>query len=220
MIDTEMTARIADAKIIAVLTVNDPERAVPLAEALLAGNVRAIELTLRTPRALEALEAVTVRVPDMLVGAGTVLTVRQVEQVKQAGAALAVAPGFNPEIVVAADAIGLPFGPGVMTPSEIEGAVALGNRVLKFYHAGVAGGLKALRSMAGPYNHLGLKYIPLGGVNPGNLAEWAADPMILAVGGSWIAPPDLIDAADWKEITRRAAEAANIVAQAAGNGGG
>ena len=213
MIDNVLAADLAEARIIAVITIENPQRAVPLAKALVAGGVHAMELTLRTAGAIDALKAIVDAVPEMIAGVGTVLTVDQLRQVKEAGARLGVAPGFNREVVQAAADMGFPFAPGVMTPSEIEGAVAMGNRILKFYHAGVAGGLAGLKAMAGPYNHLGLRYIPLGGVSQENVAQWLADPMILAAGGSWIAPPALIDAAAWDEITARARAAS------AGNGG-
>jgi len=213
MIDNVLAADLAEARIIAVITIENPQRAVPLAKALVAGGVHAMELTLRTAGAIDALKAIVDAVPEMIAGVGTVLTVDQLRQVKEAGARLAVAPGFNREVVQAAADMGFPFAPGVMTPSEIEGAVAMGNRILKFYHAGVAGGLAGLKAMAGPYNHLGLRYIPLGGVSQENVAQWLADPMILAAGGSWIAPPALIDAAAWDEITARARAASS------GNGG-
>jgi 2-dehydro-3-deoxyphosphogluconate aldolase/(4S)-4-hydroxy-2-oxoglutarate aldolase len=106
--------------------------------------------------------------------------------------------------------MGFPFAPGVMTPSEIEGALAMGCRVLKFYHAGLAGGLSALKSLTGPYAHLGMKFIPLGGVNEDNLGAWIADPLILAVGGSWIAPPSDIADGNFDAITKRAAAAVAI----------
>ncbi len=213
MIDNVLAADLAEARIIAVITIENPQRAVPLAKALVAGGVHAMELTLRTAGAIDALKAIVDAVPEMIAGVGTVLTVDQLRQVKEAGARLGVAPGFNREVVQAAADMGFPFAPGVMTPSEIEGAVAMGNRILKFYHAGVAGGLAGLKAMAGPYNHLGLRYIPLGGVSQENVAQWLADPMILAAGGSWIAPPALIDASAWDEITARARAAS------AGNGG-
>ena len=197
--------RIAKGGNIAVAVVENPDRAVPLARALLAGGVDAIELTFRTPRAVEALRRIVAEVPEAVVGAGTVLTPAQVRDAKDAGAAFAVAPGFNPDVVRAAADLGLPFAPGVMTPSEIEGAYALGcTRILKFFPASVAGGLAGLRTLAAPYRHLGLRYIPLGGLKLANTAEWLADPLVAACGGSWIAPAKLIDAADWATIEANA----------------
>lgn len=207
MISSELARRIGDAGVIAVITIEDAKDAVLLAKALLEGGVSAIELTLRTPAAPAAIEAVAAGEPKMMVGAGTVLNVDDLKTVRDAGAVFAVAPGFNPRIVEAADAMGFPFAPGVMTPSEIENAYAAGCDVLKFYHAGVAGGLSALTALAAPYAHLGIRFIPLGGVKQDNLAEWSAEPSILAVGGSWIAPKRDIAQQRWAEITDRARRA-------------
>jgi 2-dehydro-3-deoxyphosphogluconate aldolase/(4S)-4-hydroxy-2-oxoglutarate aldolase len=207
----EMLERIERVGVIAVLVVDDADRAVSAAKALLDGGIDAIELTLRTPVALEALTQIRQRVPEMLAGVGTVLTTDQVEQVVAAGAAFAVAPGFNRRIVDHAQTLNLPFAPGIATASELEAAVEMGCRELKFFPAEPSGGMKLLRSLKAPYAHLGVKFIPLGGVNPSNLAEYVAEPDVLAVGGSWIATRRLIQAEDWKSITRNAAEARSIV---------
>ena len=202
---------------VAVTVIEDPEKAVPLARTLLEGGVDAMELTLRTPRALEAMRRVVAEVPEMLVGAGTVLTPAQVEESKAAGAAFAVAPGFNRDVVKAAADAGLPFAPGVMTPSEIEGAYALGcTRLLKFFPASVAGGIPGLRTLAAPYKHLGVKFLPLGGLKLENTADWLAEPLVAACGGSWIAPAKLIAAGDWEAIKANAAGARAAAAKARG----
>lgn len=144
----------------------------------------------------------------MIVGAGTVLTPAQLRKAQEAGAAFAVAPGFNPDMVRAAADIGLPFAPGVMTPSEIEGAYALGcTRLMKFFPASVMGGLKGFKTIVAPYRHLGIKFLPLGGLKLENTAEWLTDPLIAACGGSWIAPAKLIAAGDWDAIRANAATA-------------
>lgn len=211
LFEEEISNKIQASGVIAVLVVDDAEDAVPLANCLLENGISAMELTLRTPAALEALKAVTAQVPQMLAGVGTVLTSKQVEQVAKAGAAFAVAPGLNPNVVSKAIELGLPFAPGVVSPSEIERAVELGCDVLKFFPAESSGGLSYLKSMAGPYNHLGLKYIPLGGISQGNMKTYLQDPLILAVGGSWIASRKLIQARDWKTIANNAKQASNIV---------
>lgn len=213
MIDEQLAARIRAAGVIAVITIDDASRAAPLAECLLEGGVSAIELTLRTPGALAAMEAIASAAPAMMIGAGTVLNTEQLAAVRDAGATFAVAPGFNPQMVKAADSMRFPFSPGVMTPSEIECAYAMGCSVLKFYHAGVAGGLGALKSMAAPYAHLGLRFIPLGGVSPDNLGAWLADETILAVGGSWIAPRGDIADGEFDRIEERASAAISILKQ-------
>lgn len=198
--------------IIAVLVIDDAADAVPLAEALLAGGVGAMELTLRTPAALDALRRIREKVPEMAAGVGTVLTQEQVREVKAAGAQFAVAPGVNRRVLDEAVKQDLPFAPGIATPSDIEAALEFNCRVMKFFPAVPAGGLDYLKSMAAPYLHLGLQFIPLGGLNEENLSEWISSPLVCAVGGSWIAPRDLIREKNWKEITRRAANAANIAA--------
>lgn len=212
--------RISKGGNVAVAVVEDPEKAVPLARALLEGGVDAIELTFRTPCAVEALRRIATEVPEALVGAGTVLTPAQLQEAKDAGAAFAVAPGFNPDVVRAAADIGLPFAPGVMTPSEIEGAYALGcTRLMKFFPASVMGGLNGLKTLAAPYKHLGIKFLPLGGLKLENTAEWLADPLIAACGGSWIAPAKLIAAGDWDTIRANAAAASAAARQARGSNG-
>ncbi len=203
--------RIRDCGVIAVLVIEDPQRAVKLAQSLLAGGVCAMELTLRTPAALECLRAITTEVPDMLAGAGTVILPQQVTEVQQAGASFAVSPGTNPEVIAAAAAVGLPFAPGVMTPSDIDAAVRAGCRSLKFFPAVPAGGLSMLSSLQAPYAHLGVNYIPLGGVSEGNLVDWLKHPGVPAVGGSWLAPKKLIDTGKWDEIQELASRAASIV---------
>ncbi len=203
--------------VLAVLVIDDAADAVPVAESLLAGGVNAMELTLRTDAAIDALKAIRKSVPDMLVGIGTILTPDQVLEVVAEGAAFGVSPGINPKVVKAAAEHGLPFAPGIATPSEVELALSFGCRRLKFFPAEALGGLGYLRAMSPPYNHLGVKYVPLGGVGPKNLAEYIADPLIAAVGGSWLAPRDKIAAKDWKAIEQNAREARTIIATARAN---
>lgn len=207
----ELAAKVSECGNIAVVVLDDPSKALALADALLEGGVKVMELTLRTPAALEAIAEVAAKRPEMIVGAGTVLTLDQLAAAKAAGAAFAVAPGFNPRIVSAAKDMGFSFAPGVMTPSEIEGAVELGCKLLKFFPAGAIGGLKAIKTLVAPYNHLGLKYIPLGGLNPETTEEYLASPLIAACGGSWIAPSKLINADDWATIKANAALATELV---------
>lgn len=204
------------AAVAAVVTLDDGAQAVSLARALLDGGVRAIELTLRSDAALRGLEAIAREVPDMLLGAGTVLGASQVQAVLDCGAAFGVAPGTNPDVVRAAAAGGLPFAPGVATPSDIEAALALGCRVLKFFPAEGMGGLPYLQSIAAPYRHLGLRYIPLGGVNGSNLADYLGCPDVLAVGGSWLVPKPMVEAGNWKAIGELAANAVRIAKEAKG----
>jgi len=204
-------SRLRKTGVIAVLVVDNPQRAVKLARALLAGGVDIMELTLRTSAALDCLKAVTSEVPEMMAGAGTVIFPEQVDQVLAAGAAFGVSPGTNANVIRHAINKGLPFAPGVMTPTDVDVAVQCGCRELKFFPAEPAGGLKMLDSIKAPYAHLGLKYIPLGGVTTQNLPSYLKDPDIIAVGGSWLAKKDMIDSERWDEITAAAREARTIV---------
>ncbi len=200
----EMRASLAASRAVATVTINDAKHAKPLAEALLAGGVTVLEITLRTPAGLEAIKTLAGCYPEIILMAGTVLTPEQVLQLKDAGAHAAVAPGMNPRVVGAALECGLPFAPGVVTPSEIEQALEFGCDILKFFPAEPSGGLPYLKSMQAPYAHLGLQFVPLGGLNADNARDYLQESMILAVGGSWIASTKAIAAEDWQGITERA----------------
>lgn len=202
--------RIRSTRVIAVLIVDDPRRAVKLARALLAGGVDIMELTLRTSAALDCLKAVTQEVPEMMAGVGTVIFPEQVDQVIESGAAFGVAPGTNPAVIRRAIEKGLPFAPGVVTPTDVDKAVQCGCRELKFFPAEQSGGLKMLDSIKAPYSHLGLQYIPLGGVTTENLGSYLSDPDVLAVGGSWLARKNIIESERWSDVTAAALEARAI----------
>lgn len=205
----EMIKRLEKTGVVAGFNVEKVEHAVPIAKALLAGGIEAIELTFRTPVALEALKAICAEVPEMLIGVGTILTPEQAIQVKEAGAHFAVAPGLNPRVVEKAKEIGLPFAPGIATPSELEIAAELGCRFVKFFPAEAQGGLTYLRSMSTPYKHLGIKYFPLGGVNATNMIDYLKEANVPTVGGSWIVKQNLVDAEDWAGITAIAKDVMN-----------
>ncbi|MCK9589206.1 MAG: bifunctional 4-hydroxy-2-oxoglutarate aldolase/2-dehydro-3-deoxy-phosphogluconate aldolase [Terrimicrobiaceae bacterium] len=209
--DSELATRIESFGVIAVLVVDRADDAIPLARALLDGGVGVMELALRTSAAPDALKSIRASVPGMIVGVGTILTPAQVQAAKEAGAAFGVAPGTNGNVLAAARAAGLSFAPGIATPSDIETALDFECRMLKFFPSEPSGGLAYLKNIAAPYAHLGLKYIPLGGVNEKNMAAYLGDPIIGALGGSWLAPRDLIKAADWSAITARCAAAAEII---------
>ena len=211
MMDENTLQKIRQSAIVAVVTLESEEQAIPLGEALLAGGVDAIELTLRTEAALGSVKKITASLPEIFVGAGTVIQPRQVEEVQDAGANFAVAPGINPRVIKAAREAGLPFAPGVCTPTDVEMALENDCKVLKFFPAKESGGLSYLRSMAAPFKHLGVQFIPLGGVNEKNAREYYEDPLIIALGGSWIAPPDLIAAGKWNDITSRARQAQQLI---------
>lgn len=196
--------------ILAVLEINDADNAVPAAKALVRGGITAIELALRTDAAEASIEAISRNVPEMLIGIGTVIKSGQSSRVKRLGAHFAVSPGFNPKIVKEAQEANLPFAPGIATASELEGAIELGCDVLKLFPAEPLGGMKYLDSMAGPYNYLGLKFIPLGGINIENLSAWAGNKKVLAIGGTWIAKKELIQNKNWKLIEENARAAMDV----------
>jgi len=200
----EIADRMYRTGVVAVLVVDRGEDAVPLAKALLAGGVDIMELTLRTPVAMDALRRIKAEVPQMLAGIGTILTTTQGQEVVATGAAFGVAPGMNPRVVKAAQDAGLPFAPGIATPSDIEQALECDCRLLKFFPAEPSGGLTYLKSIAAPYAHLKVRYLPLGGLDVNSVDRYIADPLVQAIGGSWIAPRDLIQKQDWKTITQRA----------------
>lgn len=206
MFPEELILKLAQSGVVAGFSIDKPEQAVPVAKALLAGGIDAIELTFRTPAALDAVKAIAAEVPEILLGVGTILTPEQVLQVKEAGAHFAVAPGMNPRVIRAAKDAGLPFAPGICTPSDLEAAIELGCRFVKFFPAEASGGLTYLKSMAAPYKHLGIKYFPLGGINADNMIDYLKEEMVPTVGGSWIVKNDLVENEDWAGITARAAQ--------------
>ena len=207
LFDPELGRRISDCGIVAVLILDRVEDAVRVARSLAAGGVNAIELTFRTPAALAALKEIRAEIPEMIAGAGTILTADQVHLAKEAGAHFGVAPGMNPRVLAAAREAGLSFAPGIATPSDIEAALEFDCRLLKFFPAEPSGGLPYLNSIAAPYLHFGIKFVPLGGLSPANMASYLQDSKIAALGGSWLAPRDLINAGSWKEITELAQSA-------------
>lgn len=211
LFDPALAQKIESTGIVAVLVIDRAEDAVPLARALLAGGVDVMELTLRTPAALDALKAIRAAVPEMVAGVGTILTTEQVKQVVEADAAFGVAPGLNPRVLNAAREAGLSFAPGILTPSDIELAVEQGCKLLKYFPAESSGGLAYLKAMSAPYAHLGLRFVPLGGLNAKNMAGYLADASVGALGGSWLAPRDLIKAQAWDQITALSAEAIQII---------
>jgi 2-dehydro-3-deoxyphosphogluconate aldolase / (4S)-4-hydroxy-2-oxoglutarate aldolase len=207
----DLAANLADAGVIAVLLIDRIDDAVPLAEALMAGGVRAIELTLRTPVALDCIKPIRQAVPTMIVGVGTILSAQQVRRVAEADAAFGVAPGTNPATIDVARRVGLPFAPGVCTPTDIELALQADCTLLKFFPCGPCGGLAYLRSIAAPFSHLGVRFIPLGGIDLSNARDYLDERLVQAIGGSWIAPRAVIEQRDWERITKNAADAMSLV---------
>lgn len=207
MFPEKILSRLKKSGVVAGFSVEKLEHAVPLTRALLAGGVDTIELLLRTADGIDSVKAICDEVPEMQVGVGTILTPQTVKEVKAAGADFGVSPGMNPSVVRAAEEAGLPFAPGIATPSDLESAIELGCRFVKFFPAEVTGGVTYLRSMSAPYKHLGIEYFPLGGLNAENMVGYLNEPNVVAIGGSWIVKQNLVDNKDWDGITARAADA-------------
>lgn len=218
LMDRETEKRIREAGVIAVLAIEKKKHVRPTVEALLQGGVRAVELTLRTDIALEAISLIHREYPEILLGVGTILTPEQVGEVKRAGANFGVAPGLNRKVMDAAIEQRLPFAPGIATPSEIESALEYGCRIMKFFPAEPMGGLAYLRSMSAPYAHLGLSFIPLGGISQENLPLYAREKAICGIGGSWLASRALILGEEWQTITAQAESAMKTFFEEKGNG--
>jgi len=202
--------KVSQCRVVAVLVIDREDDAVPLAEALLEGGVKVMELTLRTEAAMGALKKIRAQVPDMIAGIGTILTPDQAKEVRDADGSFGVSPGLNPNVMEAARDCGLPFAPGIVTPSDIEQALGYDCQVLKFFPAEPSGGLNYLNAIAAPYQHLGIKYMPLGGVNLQNMGDYLSNQHVAAIGGSWIAPRNLIADHDWETIRKNAREAVGI----------
>ena len=213
---TAVLERFGALRIIPVIVIDDPDDAIPLARALADGGLPCVEVTLRTPRALDALRRIAADVPDMLVGAGTVLSAGQAAEARAAGARFVVAPGFNLAVVEHCQSVEMPVFPGVCTPTEIEMALGAGLSVLKFFPAEPMGGLAFLKAVAAPYTTV--SFIPTGGVGPTNLASYLAFPRVVACGGSWMAPNELIAAKQFDRI-RETTRVAVALASAATTGG-
>ena len=193
--------------IIPVIVIEDANDAEPLAGALLEGGIDVIEVTFRTAAAGEAIGRVKATFPEMLLGAGTVLTTEQADRAIDSGAGFGLAPGLNPKVVSHFRDRGGAFIPGVMTPSEIERGLELGCTFQKFFPAGTAGGPAMLKALAGPYASQGVKFCPTGSINLGNIMDYLSLPIVASIGGSWIATKQQIADKDWTTITQQAKEA-------------
>jgi 2-dehydro-3-deoxyphosphogluconate aldolase/(4S)-4-hydroxy-2-oxoglutarate aldolase len=191
--------------IVPVIKIDDAEKAVPLAQALLAGGIPCIELTFRTAQGEEAIRRIAAAMPNMLVGAGTVLTVDQVDRAINAGAKFIVSPGFNPKVVAHCVQKGVPVTPGCATPSDVEQAIEFGLEVVKFFPAEQAGGIDYIKAISAPYPNI--KFMPTGGINAANIAKYMSFDKVLACGGSWIATAELINAGGFAKITTLSQEA-------------
>lgn len=201
----DVLSRLARAGVVPVVVLEDAKDAVPTANAMLAGGVDVMEITFRTAAAAESIKNVAENCPDMLVGAGTVLNLEQCKTAVQMGAKFIVSPGFDPEVVAWCVENGIAVTPGCVTPTEIMAAIKLGIRVIKFFPANVYGGLNAMKNLSAPF--VGIKFLPTGGVNAGNIREYIDAPFIHAVGGSWVCPKADIAAGNFDKITALCAEA-------------
>jgi 2-dehydro-3-deoxyphosphogluconate aldolase/(4S)-4-hydroxy-2-oxoglutarate aldolase len=207
------TGSILKQRLLCITVVDDPDAAVPLAEALLAGGLRTMEIPFRTAAAAESITRIRQALPELAIGAGTLLTVEQVQRAMDAGAQFGVAPGLNEAVLQAAQVRHLPFFPGVMTPTEVDRALNLGWKHLKFFPAEPAGGAAMLQALAAPFAHTGAQFIPTGGITTATLADYLALPQVAAVGGSWMAGRKLVAEKAWSKITALAAEALKIAAR-------
>lgn len=203
--------RVAVIGVVPVIALDDARLALPLADALAEGGLRVIEVTFRTSAAIDTIRQIAQHRPEMLVGAGTVLTEAQADAAKAAGAMFALSPGIDRAVLDHAAQIGLPFAPGIMTPSDLQIALRADCKLVKFFPAMAAGGLTMLKNIAGPYLHTGIGFNPTGGVTRDNLTDWLGYAPVRAVGGTWIATSADIAAENWGTIRSNAAEAADLV---------
>ncbi|MFQ5674470.1 MAG: bifunctional 4-hydroxy-2-oxoglutarate aldolase/2-dehydro-3-deoxy-phosphogluconate aldolase [bacterium] len=203
---SDLVKKLAGLKVIPVIAIDEQDRALPLADTLIKGGLPVAEITFRTHAAADVLTTLRKARPKMLLGAGTVLSVEHLEKAVDCGAAFAVAPGLNQKVVEAAQKMNFPFFPGVMTPSDVDAAIKMGCSILKFFPAEAAGGVKLLKSLEAPYHHLGIQFIPTGGITLANMSDYLSVASVLAVGGTWIAKKEDICRGDWSSISSRCRE--------------
>lgn len=203
--NNEVLEQIGKIGIVPVIAISDVEKAVPLAKALIAGGIPCAEVTFRTAQGEESIRRISAEVPGILLGAGTVLTIAQVDKAIAAGAKFIVSPGFNPKVVAYCCEKGIPITPGCSNPSDIEQALEFGLEVIKFFPAEQSGGLDYIKAIAAPYTSV--KFMPTGGIGPDNISKYLEFDKIVACGGSWMVKPDLINSGSFDEITRLSREA-------------
>lgn len=211
MFEATILKAIEEAGIVPVIVLENPEDGVPLAECYLKAGLRVMEVTFRAAGAADAIRAISQSCPDMMIGAGTLITPENVREAKAAGAKFGVSPGCNPRTLAAAQEVGLSFAPGIMTPSDAERAIETGCQLLKYFPAESAGGVKHLKSLSAPYKHLGIQYIPTGGIDAVKAVEYLKLPNVPAVGGSWVAPGDSIQEGDWTTVETLVRDALSIL---------
>lgn len=202
--------------VVPVIAIDSVESALPMADAMIEGGLPVAEITFRTAAAGEVIAKLKEQRPNLILGAGTILTLENLKMAKQAGAQFGVAPGLNPELVAEAKKLDLPFIPGTVTPSEIERAYSLGAKILKFFPAGASGGVAMLNALYAPYRHLGIKFMPTGGVKMNNLEQYLSSDAVAMVGGSWVAKKDVIAAGKWDQIRENCREICELVGRIRG----
>ena len=207
----ELIETLRKAGIIPVIVIEDAEQAVSLARALVKGGLPVLEVTFRTAAAADAIARIKAAVPEAVVGAGTLLTPAMVKAAKAAGAVFGVAPGFDPAVLAAAREAGLEMVPGIATASELSQALTAGVKMVKFFPAEAAGGVKMIKNLLGAFRFTGVTFMPTGGVNLSNVADYLAVPEIVCCGGTWIVPKDALAKGDWAVIEKLAADAAAFV---------
>lgn len=210
----EVLAALKKHVVIPVIAIESADAALPLADALIEGGLPVAEITFRTTAAVAVISRIARDRPQLVLGAGTILTKENLAAAIDAGARFGVAPGLNPDILAEANRRGLPFIPGVVTPSEIEQALSLGATLLKFFPAEASGGIPMIKALSGPYAHTGARFVPTGGVSAASLAEYLAVPAVACVGGTWIASKEAIAGKKWAEIAENCRAAVKIVAAA------
>jgi 2-dehydro-3-deoxyphosphogluconate aldolase/(4S)-4-hydroxy-2-oxoglutarate aldolase len=203
-------------RLMCITTIDKADDAVPLAKALLAGGLNVMEITFRTSAAAESIRRIRQEVSQMAIGAGTLLTAENVSAAVKAGAQFGVSPGLNETVLAAAGSAKMPFFPGVMTPTEVDHALNLGCKYLKFFPAEPAGGAGMLKALAAPFAHTGVKFLPTGGITTATLTNYLTLPQVAAVGGSWMAEKKLVTEKAWDKITALTAEALNVVSKSLG----
>ena len=203
-----LTDRLRHLRLIPVITLNQAEQAVALGQTLLAARLPGAEITFRTPAAAEAIRLLRAAFPDLLIGAGTVLTSSQVDAAMAAGADFIVSPGLNPTTVRYCQQQGIPIIPGINNPSQVEQALELGLSTLKFFPAEASGGIAMLKALSAVYP---VQFMPTGGISPANVEKYLALPSVIACGGTWMVPNDLIDQGDWSTLTTLIGEAVTLV---------
>ena len=211
MTKEDVFAILAKHVVVPVIAIDSVDAALPLADALIEGGLPVAEITFRTAAAAEVIAKLGKERPQLVLGAGTVLTAENLRRAKDSGARFGVAPGLNPEIVAEAARLGLPFMAGVITPSEIEQALSLGLKLLKFFPAETFGGVKAIKALSAPYGHAGVRFMPTGGVTTANLPEYLALETVACVGGTWIASREMIADKKWDQIRENCRAAVRLV---------